>query len=106
MTNIAVTGAAGRMGKILIEAIASTQAVELSAAIERPGSGLIDVDSGELAGLGKNGIAVKSSLADLADSFDVLIDFTQSVGSISDFDFTFFTRHDWLFWPCRYSTST
>ena len=75
-TKIAVTGAGGRMGKTLIEAIAATENVQLTAAIERPHSSLIGVDSGELAGLGeKNGVAVKSSLEEV-DNFDVLIDFT------------------------------
>jgi 4-hydroxy-tetrahydrodipicolinate reductase len=49
---IAVTGAAGRMGKTLIEAIANTDGIALGAAIERAGSSLIGVDAGELAGIG------------------------------------------------------
>ena len=50
-TKIAVTGAACRMGKMLIEAIAASNNAQLSAAIERPESSLIGVDAGELAGL-------------------------------------------------------
>ena len=55
MTRIAITGAGGRMGKTLIEAILLTDGVELSAALERPESSLIGVDAGELAGVGTNG---------------------------------------------------
>ena len=76
MTNIAVIGAAGRMGKALIEAIAATEGAHLSAAMEHPDSSLIGADAGELAGIGRNNIQVVASLHDVADDFDVLIDFS------------------------------
>lgn len=64
------------MGKALIEAIAQSNDLQLSAAIERPDSTLVGVDSGELAGIGSNGTAVVSSLQEVVDQFDVLIDFS------------------------------
>ena len=73
---IAVTGAAGRMGKTLIEAISVAEGCELSAALERPESSLIGADAGELAGLGKCGVLVGADIAAVVDDFDVLIDFT------------------------------
>ncbi len=73
---IAVTGAAGRMGKTLIEAVANAPEAELTVAIERPDSSLIGVDAGELAGLGKNGVALVGDINTVLDDFDVLIDFT------------------------------
>lgn len=76
MIKIAVTGAAGRMGKTLIEAITQAEGVELAAAIERAGSSLIGVDAGELAGVGHNGVQVVDDLGKVIDAFDVLIDFT------------------------------
>ena len=76
MINIAITGAGGRMGKALIEAIAQSDDLQLSAAIERPDSKLVGVDSGELAGISSTGIAVVSSLQEVVDQFDVLIDFS------------------------------
>jgi 4-hydroxy-tetrahydrodipicolinate reductase len=76
MSNIAVIGAGGRMGKALIETIALTEGAELTGALERPDSSLIGVDAGELAGVGRNNILVAGSLADIADQFDVLIDFS------------------------------
>jgi 4-hydroxy-tetrahydrodipicolinate reductase len=84
MTTVAVTGAGGRMGKTLIEAIALAEGMHLSAAIERPESSLVGVDSGELAGLGKNGIAVVGSIDDVIEDFDVLIDFTAPVATLSN----------------------
>lgn len=75
-THIAVIGAGGRMGKALIETIAVSEAVQLSGALENPQSSLIGVDAGELAGIGRNNIAVVASLDEIAGGFDVLIDFS------------------------------
>lgn len=76
MTRIAITGAAGRMGRALIEAVKQSDA-KLTAAIERPGSSVIGMDAGELAGLGKNGITITDDLNAIVSEFDVLIDFTR-----------------------------
>lgn len=76
-SRIAVVGAAGRMGKILIEACAENDQTELSAATEHPESSLIGADAGELAGVGKNQITVVDSLDATKGDFDVLIDFTR-----------------------------
>ncbi len=81
---IAVTGASGRMGKTLIEAIAQAEGVELSAAIERPESSLVGVDSGEMAGLGKNSVPVVSSISEVINDFDVLIDFTAPEATLAN----------------------
>jgi len=77
MTNILVTGAAGRMGKCLIEATHNAEAATLSAAVERVGSSFIGVDAGELAGVGSNAIAVSDSMAGVIEGSDVVIDFTR-----------------------------
>lgn len=77
MTRIAITGAAGRMGRALIEATQQTAGLQLSVALERPGSSVIGADAGELAGFGKNGVVISDDLAKLTDQFDVLIDFTR-----------------------------
>ena len=76
MRRIAVIGAAGRMGKILIEAIGQVEGAALTAAIERPESSLIGADAGELAGVGRLGVAISGDLTQVVDDFDVLIDFT------------------------------
>ena len=76
MTRIAVTGVAGRMGKTLVEACNLAENAELTSAIERPGSSVIGADAGEIAGLGKNNVAIVDDLEKIVDSFDVLIDFT------------------------------
>src|SRR5690554_5781043 len=76
MVRIAVTGAGGRMGKTLLEAITQTEGAQLTAAIERPESSLLGADAGELAGIGKNGITVVADLSSVINNFDVLIDFS------------------------------
>lgn len=76
MIRVAVMGAAGRMGKALIEAVTNAEGMELTAATERPDSSLVGADAGELAGVGKLGVSVSHSLTKVIDSFDIIIDFT------------------------------
>ena len=75
-TRIAITGASGRMGRALVEAVNLSSGAALGAAIERPDSSLIGADVGELCGLGKNGVQVVGNINEVIDDFDVLIDFT------------------------------
>lgn len=84
MTRIAITGAAGRMGRALIEATHQTEGLELAVALERPGSSVIGVDAGELAGIGHLGIAVSDDLSQSTDQFDVLIDFTRPTVTLAN----------------------
>lgn len=76
MRRIAVMGAAGRMGKILIEAVEQADGARLTAAVDRPDSSLIGADAGELAALGKIGVVLAGDLNAVLGQFDVLIDFT------------------------------
>lgn len=77
MTKIAITGAAGRMGRALIESCHQTEGMELAAALEHPGNTMLGADAGGLAGIGKLGVTLVDDLASMADQFDVLIDFTR-----------------------------
>ena len=82
---IGITGAAGRMGRILIEAIAlSGDDVQLTAAIEHPDSTLLGADAGEVAGQGKSGVAIVSDLAGVIDDLDVLVDFTIPAATVAN----------------------
>lgn len=76
MQRIAVMGAAGRMGKTLIEAVQQAADASLSAAIDRPDSTLVGADVGELAGVGRLGLTLVGDLQAVVEQFDVLIDFT------------------------------
>jgi 4-hydroxy-tetrahydrodipicolinate reductase len=80
---IAVTGASGRMGKALIQAVCASSA-QLTAAIVRPDSSLIGVDAGELAGIGKMGVAVVGDISKVIHDFDVLIDFSSPEATLKN----------------------
>jgi 4-hydroxy-tetrahydrodipicolinate reductase len=75
-TRIAVTGAAGRMGRSLIALSQSQPKLSLGAAIERAGSPHLGTDPGLLAGTDATGIEIVDALESVIDRFDVLIDFT------------------------------
>ena len=84
---IAVMGAAGRMGKALIEAVQQTPGADLTAAVHRPDSTLLGVDAGELVALGRIGVPLSGDLAKVADEFDVLIDFTHPTVTLKNLAF-------------------
>ena len=84
MTKIAVAGAAGRMGRILIEAINNHADIELGAAVEHYESSLIGSDAGELAGLSKSGVRVVTDVESVIDDFDLLIDFTVPLATLAN----------------------
>jgi len=73
---VVIAGAGGRMGRALIHAVAATQGLKLAGAVEAAGSAVIGRDSGELAGLGPNGVKVVSDAAPLLKDADGLIEFT------------------------------
>jgi 4-hydroxy-tetrahydrodipicolinate reductase len=73
---IAVTGAAGRMGRTLVQAIHEAPGLSLGAAYERADSSCIGVDAGELAGVGNLGVRVSDAAVMNPEAFDVLIDFS------------------------------
>lgn len=86
MRRIAVMGAAGRMGKALIEAVQQAPGAALAAAVDRPDSSLIGADAGELAGVGRLGVALVGDLASVVDAFDVLIDFTHPTVTLKNLE--------------------
>lgn len=85
MIEIAVAGAAGRMGRNLIEAVSKTDGVHLAAAFEQPSSAEIGRDAGDLAGGARLEVTVADNLA--AADFGVLIDFTRPEGTLAHLDF-------------------
>jgi 4-hydroxy-tetrahydrodipicolinate reductase len=79
---IAVMGAAGRMGRELIRAIAAEPGCSVSGATETPGSSVLGKDIGELAGLEPLGIAVTSDAAAVIAAADAIVDFTIPKASV------------------------
>lgn len=84
VTRIGICGAAGRMGRALIHAVAARDDVKLAAAIERVGNSLIGADAGEMAALSPMGVKIHSSLADQIDLVDVVIDFSAPAATIDN----------------------
>ena len=85
MTNIriAVTGAAGRMGRMLVAAIAAAEDLRLTAALEHPDSPHIGADAGDLAGVGAAGVAIGADIVAALPAFDVLVDFSVPAATLA-----------------------
>ncbi len=81
--NIVVTGAAGRMGRTLIATIAAMPNANLSAALEREGEKHTGLDSGVLAGLEANGIAVTTDAVAAIAQADAILDFTSPDATVA-----------------------
>lgn len=71
---IAIMGAGGRMGRMLIQAVSDTPNAVLVGAFVKDNSSLIGVDAGELCGIDELGVSL--SALDLSKKADVLIDFS------------------------------
>lgn len=84
MIKIAILGAGGRMGKNLIEAVHQQPGVQLAAGIVQPESSLVGIDLGELAGIGRVGVAAVASLDAVVQDFDLLIDFTTPATTLAN----------------------
>lgn len=76
MLNIAITGAGGRMGRALIQAVAANDRTTLTVATVSPSSTLAGSDAGEVAGIGKVGVPLTTHLNDGLHQADIVIDFT------------------------------
>jgi 4-hydroxy-tetrahydrodipicolinate reductase len=79
---VCVAGSGGRMGKTLIDAVTASDDLELSAALEQPGSPLLGRDAGELAGVGSLGVAIGGDIDKALANSDVIIDFTRPEGTL------------------------
>ena len=78
---LAIAGAAGRMGRALLEAAAATEGVRVGAALEAAGSPWVGRDAGDLAA-GAKGVIIGSDIAAALKASDVLIDFTRPEGTL------------------------
>lgn len=73
MLRIAIPGAAGRMGRTLIEAIFQTEGMAVTVATVLADDPALGLDVATLAGLPPSGVVTQSMLG---EEFDVLVDFT------------------------------
>ncbi len=79
---IAVAGASGRMGRMLVEAVLAAPDCRLSGALDLAGSPALGQDAG--AFLGKaSGVTITADLREGLAGADVLIDFTRPEGTLA-----------------------
>lgn len=81
-SRVAIAGATGRMGRMLIEAALKEEGVELTAAFDRPGAPFVGRDAGELLGA-PCGVAIGDDARTALASADCLIDFTRPEGTLA-----------------------
>lgn len=81
MMKIAISGASGRMGKMLIEAVVKADDMTLAAALCPSGDALIGQDAGAFMGAA-TGVLVTDDIEALKGC-DVLIDFTRPAGTLA-----------------------
>lgn len=80
--SIAVAGASGRMGRMLVEAVLASPDCRLSGALDVPGSPALGQDAGAFLGR-TTGVAVTADLRAGLAGADVLIDFTRPEGTLA-----------------------
>jgi 4-hydroxy-tetrahydrodipicolinate reductase len=78
-----VAGAGGRMGRTVVKALAETKGFALAGAVEDARSPLIGWDSGTLAGLPANEIALGPDAMPLLANADGIVDFTAPKATVS-----------------------
>jgi len=82
---VAIAGSAGRMGRVLVEAVLRDPELSLAVALERPGHPALGRDAGEFVG-SATGVAIRADFADAIPAADVLIDFTRPEGTLVHLD--------------------
>lgn len=81
-TRIAIAGATGRMGQMLIGAVLAADDLTLAAALDVPGSPGLGRDAGESAGQA-TGVLIDADIPAALARADVLIDFTRPQGTLA-----------------------
>jgi 4-hydroxy-tetrahydrodipicolinate reductase len=80
---IAVVGAAGRMGQMLVRRIAATEGATLAGASESPNSNAIGRDAGEVAGIEALGVKITGDSAAAIAAAEAVIDFTVPAATVA-----------------------
>jgi 4-hydroxy-tetrahydrodipicolinate reductase len=80
-TRIAVLGCAGRMGRMLVADVVATAGCALAGGTTRAGSAAKGGDVGEIAGIGRIGLAASDNAERALAECDVAIDFTTAAAT-------------------------
>jgi len=84
--NIAVAGASGRMGRMLIEAISQAPDLQLCGALDVVGSPALGQDAAAFSGT-PSGVLITADLAQGLGQADCLIDFTRPEGTLKHLEY-------------------
>lgn len=79
---VAIAGASGRMGRMLIEAVLASTDLQLSGALDAAGNPSLGSDAGAFLGR-HTGVQITADLAQGLQGADVLIDFTRPEGTLA-----------------------
>jgi len=80
---IAVTGVAGRMGRMLVDAVEEAEGAVLSGVTERPGHPWVGRDLGEVTGGAASGITVSDDPLELFARSRAVLDFTAPAATVA-----------------------
>jgi len=79
---IAIAGASGRMGRMLIEAVRGADDCELAGALDVAGTPFVGTDAGAFLGF-QSGVPIVADLREGLKNAQVLIDFTRPEGTLA-----------------------
>ena len=83
MPDVVVAGAAGRMGSRLVALVHESGDLRLVAALEAPGHSAVGKDAGEVAGIGRVGVAIGARPEDVLAPDRILIEFSTPEASLA-----------------------
>ncbi|NPA24820.1 MAG: 4-hydroxy-tetrahydrodipicolinate reductase [Deltaproteobacteria bacterium] len=85
MRSVIIAGAAGRMGKRLVDLVNAQPEARVAGALEHPENPALGRDAGEIAGIGTIQVPLVGSLDELVDcEADVMIDFTAPAATLAN----------------------
>lgn len=79
---IAVSGAAGRMGRRIVALAHAHPGIEIVAALESAQNPALGSDAGEMAGVGRIGVPITSDVVEALKQCDVLVEFSSPEASV------------------------
>lgn len=83
---IAIAGAAGRMGRMLLTEVHETDGAEIAGGLERAGTDGVGQDLGRLIGIDPVGVALSDDPDTVFANADVVIDFTVPAATVANLD--------------------
>jgi 4-hydroxy-tetrahydrodipicolinate reductase len=86
MIKVIVVGAAGRMGRMIINAIQNAEGIQCAGAVEATGNPAVGKDAGAVAGLAELGVRIEDTLSTVIKKGEVVIDFTTANTSLPNME--------------------